>query len=1102
VTLPSAAQQRVSPPRLRFRLPLDPPRLLRARERVRDYLFQHRLSDDAVDSAVLALEEAWTNAVRHSGATDDMEIVVCFDGTDLVAEVRDKGSGFDVASFDPHAPPDPLATCGRGLFLMASLMDELELRSEDGLHVRMALRGALTDGHDRPAGHGHHEESPAAAVHRIGRERALLDEIDEGFAAIDWEYRLTHVNARGLAMLGRQAEEVVGRSVWEILPRAAGTPVERACIAAMELGVPAILEHEASWGVWFELRIYPTAGGISVYTRDIAERKRVEAEREQLVAELRESRRRAEFVAKTTASLLSALDPQELVDGLCREVMERLDCDVCFNFLVNEEADALELNACAGVPPDEVERMRWLQYGEAVCGCAALEAQRIVAEDILHSDDPRTDLVKAYGVQAYACHPLMVAGRVLGTLSFGARDRAHFSDRDLSLMSTVADQVAIALARAQSEAALRESERRYRELFASMDEGFALHEMLYDEAGEPVDYRFLEVNPAFGRLTGLEPEALIGKTVKEVLPGVEPEWIERYGRVVRSGRGERFHSGSAELGRVYEGYAYPAGKDRFAVAFNDVTQRTLADDERRQIIEQLRAIIESTDTCIALLDRDFDFLLVNPAYAASCGYRPEEMIGLNHFVLFPHEENEAIFRNVRDTGKPVEHKAKPFEYPDQPERGVTYWDWRLAPVKDHFGDVTGLVLSLVDVTARIREVQRRDALAAINAAVAARLDADHILTRVLELAGEALLCQSGRVVLYENGDWRQVHSWGAGGGVLAWREQHSRLAELALAEQHPVLMGEGVLGIPLLVNGQGIGCLVFSRQRPKTYDEAGVDFAQKVGAVVSQALENAWLLRDFKRIATTLQEYLIHPLPDVPELEMWREEAWATEPERIGGDFSDVALVDDRRVAVLIGDVEGKGVHAAGLTETVHSAVSAFALIDPSPAFILTKTNDLLLRRPVGDIQFVTAFLVVLDLETGEARYASAGHLPPVLLSGGTCVPVPVEHGLPLGTFHAEYVEGSRFLHPEDTLVLFTDGVTDARAGGRLFGEEGVHKVLCAGPDADPRAVAKRLRDAAIGFADSLRDDLHILTVRLTGRRVDGQVRVSDEGVAAARSVD
>jgi PAS domain S-box-containing protein len=107
-------------------------------------------------------------------------------------------------------------------------------------------------------------------------------------------------------------------------------------------------------------------------------------------------------------------------------------------------------------------------------------------------------------------------------------------------------------------------------------------------------------------------------------------------------------------------------------------------------------------THLAYLDRDFNFVRVNETYATGCGYRPEEMIGLNHFDLYPHEENEAIFKRVRDTGIPAVYHDKPFLFPNQPERGITYWDWTLMPMADARGKVEGLVFSLVETTARKR----------------------------------------------------------------------------------------------------------------------------------------------------------------------------------------------------------------------------------------------------------------------------------------------------------------------------------------------------------------------------------------------------------------
>ncbi len=177
--------------------------------------------------------------------------------------------------------------------------------------------------------------------------------------------------------------------------------------------------------------------------------------RQQAEEALRRSYHRLDLLAETASRLLGSVSPQKVVDTICLKVMEFLHCDAFFNFLQDEQAGRLYLNAYAGIPEEEARRIQWLDYGAAVCGCAAQDGCRVVTEDILNTNDPRTDLIKSYGIQAYACHPLMVEGRVLGTLSFGTRSRSQFTQEELTLMNAVADQVAIAMDRQLAEAALR-----------------------------------------------------------------------------------------------------------------------------------------------------------------------------------------------------------------------------------------------------------------------------------------------------------------------------------------------------------------------------------------------------------------------------------------------------------------------------------------------------------------------------------------------------------------------------------------------------------------------------------------------------------------------
>jgi PAS domain S-box-containing protein len=140
----------------------------------------------------------------------------------------------------------------------------------------------------------------------------------------------------------------------------------------------------------------------------------------------------------------------------------------------------------------------------------------------------------------------------------------------------------------RAEEALQRSEERYRGLFESMNEGFALHELLYDESGEPCDYRFLDVNPAFERLTGVKRGEVIGKTVLEAMPGTEPLWIKRYGEVALTGTPAHFESHSSVLDRDYEVFAYRPEPGYFAVIFMDITERKQAEEALRNSEARLR----------------------------------------------------------------------------------------------------------------------------------------------------------------------------------------------------------------------------------------------------------------------------------------------------------------------------------------------------------------------------------------------------------------------------------------------------------------------------------------------------------------------------------
>ena len=268
-----------SVPSLGFSLVPEPSHLLRARERIRDYLRQHCADEGLVSDVVLCIEEAATNAIRHSGSDRDIDISLHFSDGDLLAKVKDHGRGFDLATFDRETLPDVLSDHGRGLFIVAKLMDLLELSLDGGLEVRMTRQAKrLCEGSSLESALVTMRDG-AELDRRDMRLRALLEEIDEAFIAFDWDYRHVYLNEVAARMAGKPREEMIGYRPWDLWPDYEGSSAGIALRRAMELGRPSIIEHRSlATGNWQETRVYPTPAGVSMYVREINERKRTEQE--------------------------------------------------------------------------------------------------------------------------------------------------------------------------------------------------------------------------------------------------------------------------------------------------------------------------------------------------------------------------------------------------------------------------------------------------------------------------------------------------------------------------------------------------------------------------------------------------------------------------------------------------------------------------------------------------------------------------------------------------------------------------------------------------------------------------------------------------------
>lgn len=349
------------------------------------------------------------------------------------------------------------------------------------------------------------------------------------------------------------------------------------------------------------------------------------------------------------------------------------------------------------------------------------------------------------------------------------------------------------------------------------------------------------------------------------------------------------------------------------VVDQDITHRKSAEIERIRTNELLERFFSSISTLIAYMDRDFNFIRVNEAYARSGGHPPEYFRGKNHFDLYPNEENLAIFRKVVETGEPFSALEKPFEYAEYPERGVTYWDWSLQPVKGADGKIEGVVLSLVDVTARkyseiILEQRNQELRALYEAETAARrfaetlsdaaqalnqsLEVDHVVNTLLDYLSRMVPSDTAGVTLFESESRPALHSLR---GYGRWAEMEvvpsfpydgitdsvvHRLVQARRSLTIPNLtmdspavpqMGEGLirfwLVVPIIASDKVIGWVELGKADGEfTFEHAR--WAESFVAQAAVALQNAWLFQQVRTSSERLQT-LAHKLVKVQENERY-----------------------------------------------------------------------------------------------------------------------------------------------------------------------------------------------------------------------------------------
>jgi serine phosphatase RsbU (regulator of sigma subunit)/anti-sigma regulatory factor (Ser/Thr protein kinase) len=386
-------------------------------------------------------------------------------------------------------------------------------------------------------------------------------------------------------------------------------------------------------------------------------------------------------------------------------------------------------------------------------------------------------------------------------------------------------------------------------------------------------------------------------------------------------------------------------------------------------------------------------------------------------------------------------------------------------------------------------------------------EASELLAQSLDV--QLTLALIPQLVVPRLGRWSAVHTadeWGQFNLAAAAHADETMLPELhaALKETGPESVGarlaeasrlgtplplapplEG-FALPLIARGQCLGTLAVGRHRMHRHDPDEIGVLEDVARRAALAVDNARIHDERRRVAHTLQQSLLPPvLPIVPGIGFAAEYVPSGDAAEVGGDFYDVVPLPDDRWLVVVGDVSGKGAQAAAVTGLVRDVIRVLAQDGRAPREMLNRLNDTLVERGSG--RYCTLALAAVNRRDDgrlEVHLRLAGHDRPVLVRPGGPAAFVGSGGTALGLLHTiESPVEPVLLNAGESLVFYTDGVTERRRGPDLFGTERLRRAAEPLGAYSAEVMAARLRSTTLGFSDETpRDDIAIFVLRNDSR--------------------
>jgi PAS domain S-box-containing protein len=574
-----------------------------------------------------------------------------------------------------------------------------------------------------------------------------------------------------------------------------------------------------------------------------------------------------------------------------------------------------------------------------------------------------------------------------------------------------------------------------------------------------------------------------------------------------------------------------SGQWTFTAFVQDIAWRKEAERERERLVEELReaarlserrfdAIVGSLSDPVTIRDRHDRLVYANPAALAHLGVEsleefrsatPEEIMG-SYRGVYGEDGREISMSELPSVRILRGEPADPLLIRTVDRHGKERWSLlKAAPLLDEAGEPQATIMVTEDVTEQQHAKRRSIFLARVSEVLASSLDYEQTLRNVAELAVPEIADWCAVDLLDEDGDRVPVavaHSdperlqlaaelreyeptepdpnQGLGlvlrtGEPLLYPEiPDELLVEAAVDDRHLELlrsvgMRSGAV-VPMRVGDRTLGALTLvSAESGRVLDASDLELARQIGARAAVAIENSRLYSERARIAHTLQQSLLTDLPEIPGYELASLYLPAVAGTEAGGDFYDAWQVGEGWM-ITIGDVTGKGVHAAALTALVRHTLRAMSEFVSSPAELLARLDGTLKKQPVRSL--CTA--LCLRLEGERAMLAAGGHPLPLYITAEGVTEVG-EHGPLLGGFDgARWSETVLTFEPGATLISYTDGVTDAIGeSGERYGLVRLSHTLDRSRERSARSVIDTLASALEQFqSGAYADDIAALALR------------------------